>query len=259
MAALDPTDRFQDRVADYVRTRPGYPPGLLAYLRERGVCKPAHRVADVGSGTGILTRLFLEAGHAVVGVEPNGAMRDEAERTLGHFDAFRSVDGRAESTGLEDGCVDFVVAGQAFHWFDPAGAKAELGRIVVAGGEAALVWNNRRLVGSEFLVAYEALLVAHGIDYGKVGASYAEAQGLRTFFGGGGFTRASFPNVQIFDREGLRGRLLSSSYAPNRGQRGCAPMLAELDRIFEQTERGGQVRMEYDTLVFHGPIGRGRP
>ena len=143
MSEKDPTRRFTNRVANYARYRPGYPPAVLTCLRDECGLSPGSTVADVGSGTGILTELFLANGNHVYAVEPNEAMRQAAELSLAHYPGFTSVDGRAEATTLADDSVDFVTAGQAFHWFDAAASRVEFNRILRPGGYTALVWNAR--------------------------------------------------------------------------------------------------------------------
>ena len=112
-------------------------------------------VADVGSRTGLLSRVFLDAGHPVVGVEPNAAMRAAAEADLAVYPGFTSVEGRAEASTLADGSVQLVIAGQAFHWFEPAAAALEFRRIAASPGWAAMVWNDRPAGGSPFISAFE--------------------------------------------------------------------------------------------------------
>jgi hypothetical protein len=164
----DPTKRFSDRVANYIRYRPGYPQALLGFLRERCAWAPAAMIADLGSGTGISSEYFLRHGNTVYGVEPNDSMRDAAEDLLARFDRFHSVSGSAEATTLPDGSVDLVVAAQAFHWFDVDATRREVRRILRPDGHAAIIWNERRVDTTPFLRAYEALLLRHGTDYEKV-------------------------------------------------------------------------------------------
>src|SRR5277367_285802 len=123
-------ERFTTRVDDYVRFRPGYPAEVIGVLREECGLAPESVIADIGSGTGILTKLFLENGNSVYGVEPNAAMRESGEQFLKEYRLFRSVAAPAEATTLPNASVDFVVAGQAFHWFDPWAVRSEFARIL---------------------------------------------------------------------------------------------------------------------------------
>jgi SAM-dependent methyltransferase len=253
MPGANATTRFSDRVQNYVRYRPGYPAAVLEVLRAETGLAPGQAVADVGSGTGISAKLFLDAGHPVFAVEPNAEMRAAAETMLGGDPGFHSVDGSAEATTLPDASVDFVVAAQAFHWFDPARVAGEWRRILRPGGWTVLLWNTRRTDSTPFLRAYEALLHEHGTDYTTVNHENVTDESLRTVLGGGYGSRV-VPNEQVFDFEGLKGRLLSSSYAPNVGHPGHEPMLAALDRIFREHQQDGRVRFEYDTEIYFGRV-----
>src|SRR4029453_17979120 len=124
----DSIQRFSSRVEDYIKYRPSYPPALLDTLVTQCRLTPTAEVADIGSGTGLLSELFLRNGNRVYGVEPNREMREAGERLLSAYPSFVSVDGRAEATMLDDASVDFVTAGQAFHWFDPPHARREFMR-----------------------------------------------------------------------------------------------------------------------------------
>jgi SAM-dependent methyltransferase len=248
---MDPTQRFSDRVDDYVRYRPSYPAELIPLLEERAGLTTSSVVADVGSGTGISTALFVEYGCTVFAVEPNGPMREAAERALGQHANFRSVGGTAEETNLPGSSVDLVVAAQAFHWFDRVRARHEFDRILRPGGKIALVWNNRELDTTPFLRAYEALLLRYGTDYLAVRRENITLAELVHFFGTPPEVHR-FPYVQLLDRHSLRGRLLSSSYTPGKGHPNHEPMLHTLDRIFEEHQENGIVRFEYATQVFIG-------
>ena len=254
VTALKPTERFSGRVENYIKYRPQYPREVLEFLRAELGLRPSSVIADIGSGTGILARLFLEHGNTVFGVEPNRAMREAGEELLRDFPNFRSVDGTAEATTLADACVDFVTAGQAFHWFDIPRTRAEFQRILRPGGWVVLVWNNRLLDASSFYVAYENLLLRYGTDYAKVSSRHADEAALREFFRTD-YGLEVFDNHQDFDYEGFRGRLLSSSYIPPEGDPRYAPMLDELRKIFEEHRTPeGRVRFEYDTEVYYGQI-----
>ncbi len=251
MPSPDATTRFSDRVRNYVRYRPGYPAAVLDVLRTETGLAPAHVVADVGSGTGISARLFLDAGNTVHAVEPNAEMRAAAEGMLGGDARFHSVPGSAQATTLPDASVDYVVAAQAFHWFSGPEVRREWMRILRPGGWMVLLWNARRTDTTPFLRDYEALLLEHGTDYASVNHENVTPQAIAAVLGAG-FGRRDVPNEQVFDRDGLKGRLLSSSYAPNEGHPGHAPMLEALERLFATHQRDGHVRVEYDTQIYWG-------
>jgi SAM-dependent methyltransferase len=247
------TERFTTRVDDYARYRPGYPAAAIELLQERCGLSALAGVADVGSGTGILTELLLKSGARVFGVEPNDRMRVVAEAALHGYPRFVSVHGSAEDTTLPVGSVDLVVAGQAFHWFDTARARTEALRIARAGAWGTLLWNERPLEPPAFLVDYEALLHKHAAEYARIAASRADEARMREFFGGA-MQLAAYPNHQVLDFEGLKGRLMSSSYAPEPGHAQHEPMMVALRELFDRHARDGTVVFPYRTLVYYGQL-----
>jgi SAM-dependent methyltransferase len=251
----DPRQRFSDRVAQYIRYRPGYPAGILSTLQQACGLTRESILADIGSGTGLLAQGFLEFGCQVYGIEPNPEMRAAAERLLAAYPNFISQDGAAEATGLPAASVDFVTAGQAFHWFDPPAARQEFHRILRPNGWVALVWNDRRVDSTAFLRDYEQLLQTYGTDYRQVDHRNVEAdpQILPTFFGGP-FRQVVFENIQVFDYAGVEGRALSSSYVPGATHPDHARFLAELRQIFDRHMQGGVVTFEYDTRLYFGRL-----
>lgn len=250
----DPTGRFSDRVSDYVRGRPGYPPALFDLLQEHCGLGPGRTVADVGSGTGIFTALLLERAARVYAVEPNAEMARAAEERLGGWPGFVSVRGRAEETGLAAASVDLVTAAQALHWFEPAATRREFGRILRPGGFAAIVWNSRRRESTPFLRGYERLVERWGPDYAAVRRLGGDEGAAHALFGERGYERRVLGHVQRLDRDLLRARVLSSSYVPAEGDARRAPMLEELDALFDAHERGGTVTLEYDTELYWGRL-----
>jgi len=251
---IHPTKRFSSRVENYIKYRPGYPSEIIPLLRRECGLTSASYVADVGSGTGILTELFLKNGHQVFAVEPNDEMRLAAERLLGGYPGFRSVNATAEATNLPAQSMDLIVAGQAFHWFDRPRAREEFARILKPGGWVALIWNDRRTKSTAFLEAYEQLLQTCSVDYRTVDHKQVDATTISAFFAPNDFKAAIFENHQSFDFEGLKGRLLSSSYAPEPGHPKYAPMIEKLSSIFREQENNGRVVFEYDTLVYYGQL-----
>ena len=127
---MNTVQRFSNRVENYVKFRPGYPPEVLQLFHDEMKLRPDSVIADIGSGTGISAKLFLENGNEVFGVEPNDAMRSAAENFLSGYSKFRSVNGTAENTTLDESSLDFVIAAQAFHWFKPEETHGEFKRIL---------------------------------------------------------------------------------------------------------------------------------
>lgn len=254
MTFADSKERFSARVADYLRYRPGYPSGIRDILRAECSLKSGHAVADIGSGTGFLSEIFLKNGNRVFGVEPNEAMRQAGEEYLASYDGFNSVDGSAESTTLDDSSVDFVTTGQAFHWFDQNASRKEFARVLKPAGWVVVIWNERLTDATPFLRDYEALLRQFGTDYARVKESYPSEQHMRDFFGVGAYSSHELPNFQEFDFDGLAGRLRSSSFSPAPDHPNYAPMMAELQRIFGAHNQDGHVRLEYTTHVYFGRL-----
>lgn len=248
------TTRFSDRVRDYVKYRPSYPQGVINVLNEKCGLDPATAVADIGSGTGIFTELLLRSGCRVYGIEPNREMRAAAEEQLSGYPSHRSVDGTAESTTLPECSVDIVTAAQAFHWFDPVATRAEFRRIAKPGGWIALIWNERQSSDVVFEREYEALLQRHATDYKTVGHRNIEPEVISEFLRPSDVDLSEFDNAQQLDFEGLRGRALSSSYMPAAGHPGYPDMIAELERLFEDCQQGGQVEIRYRTRIYLGRV-----
>jgi len=250
----DVTQRFSSRVENYIKYRPGYPNGAIETLRSECGLTSGSIIADVGSGTGILTEMFLRNGNTVYGIEPNREMREAAERLLKDYPRFRSVAARAEETTLADASVDFVTAGQAFHWFDRGKTGGEFARVLEPRGWIALIWNERVTTTTQFLVAFERLLKDYSTDYEQVDHRRIDEDVIRDFFGSDDFGLKQFKNIQVFDYEGVKGRLLSSSYAPEEGHPNYEPMLAELERIFQTYQDEGKVVFEYVTQMYYGQL-----
>ena len=253
MPATNATSRFSDRVDNYVRYRPGYPPEAVAVLKSECGLTAKHAIADVASGTGIWTRSLLENGNAVFAVEPNAEMRQAGERLLAEFGNFRSVNGSAEATMLPGGSVDFVTAAQAAHWFDRERTRREFVRILNPGGWLVLLWNEREIDTTRFLRDYEKLLLTFGTDYEEV-RHERTTDAVNEFFDPVPYQERVFAMRQEFDCEGLEGRLLSSSYAPGPEHPKHEPMLQELRRIFDQQAENGRVAFDYETRVYFGKL-----
>ncbi|CAN5653384.1 class I SAM-dependent methyltransferase [soil metagenome] len=246
-------ERFSNRVENYVKYRPDYPQEVLDLFRNEMNLQKSSVIADIGSGTGISAKLFLENGNTVCGVEPNEVMRRAAEKFLQDFPNFKSINGTAENMTLEASSVDFVIAAQAFHWFDKAKTGNEFRRILHDEGFVALIWNERQLDTTAFLRDYEKLLIEFGTDYQKVRHDNITKESLWDFFQTD-FRQAVFQNSQLLDFDGLKGRILSASYMPSAENPCFEEMLIKLKSLFAEHAENGKIEILYDTKVFYGQI-----
>lgn len=246
---MDSTKRFSNRVEDYVKYRPHYPTAMVDYLQSHYHLATGKLIADIGAGTGISTALFLQAGYEVMAVEPNKAMLDKARALLGSYPGFHAVQATAEKTTLADNSVDAIVAGQAFHWFDREACRPEFKRILKGDGIVVLVWNERK-TESAFEKAYDALILQHAKDYVQVNHRNIDPKHIAAFFDPSPVQLKIFRNEQLFDFDGLKGRLLSSSYMPLSNDPGYKAMITDLVKLFDQYQEDGQIKIEYDTKVY---------
>lgn len=247
-------DRFEGRADDYSKYRPRYPRKIISCLEESIGLDRSWVVADIGSGTGILSEIFLENGNRVFCVEPNADMRRVAEQNLVRYlPRFVSVDGSAEATGLKQGSIDLIVAGQALHWFDPPRARTEFTRILRKGGLVAIVYNYRKK-GGAMQDAYEELVAGHSRrnapDTNDVDDAY-----IGKFLGRGQVKKFVMPNSQTLDVEGLLGRLVSSSYMPPRGSPLWKGIKKDVRKVMREHGSRGAVQLKYETTLYLGRLG----
>jgi len=250
---LNPTTRFSSRAENYLKYRPHYPYEIVDYLKKESVLNDKSLVADIGSGTGFSAELFLKNGNRVYGVEPNKEMRGAGEKYLSSYKNFISIEGTAENTTLEPNSIDIITAGQAFHWFNFTKTRDEFRRIAKPDGYLVLIWNVRQFIDSGFGVDYEKLLTEFGTDYKEVEHKTITTRDYDNFYPGN-YKTANFQNKQMLDFEGLKGRLLSSSYAPDENNPNYAPMIKRLKEIFDKHRENGTVRLKYTTEVYYGKI-----
>jgi SAM-dependent methyltransferase len=247
-----PTERFTARVDAYMRYRPGYPDAMIETLAAEAGLTQADVVADVGCGTGISSALFLRNGNRVYGIEPNAAMREAATAQLDAYDAFTPIDGAAEATTLEDDTVDYVVAGQALHWFRLDETRIEFARILRPGGWIALFWNLRNVEASPFMDGYETLLKRYSPDYDRVHRTRLDDADYGALFECNSYQARSFANRYWLDFTAVMGRTASSSYAPTVDDPAYSRLEAELEALFDAHAVNGLVRFEYTTELLFG-------
>ena len=189
---LDFSRRFSQRAGYYSKYRPAYPNAILHILRREIGFSSKSIVADIGSGTGILTIVFLENGNRVFGFEPADQMRFHAERDLAKFRSFVSVMGTAERTTLKPKSVDLIAVGQALHWFDPPRTIKEFSRISRLGGSLCVVYNNRK--NDRFGRAYNEVIGRHHRDNAQVPSP--DGKYITGLFEGGRCSTSEVPNEQ---------------------------------------------------------------
>jgi len=250
---LDPTMRFSKRVENYLKYRPGYPPEIIQLLEAECALTTQSVIADIGFGTGRLTELFLENGNHVFGVEPNAEMRAAGERVLAQYANFLSMDGTAEATTLPNQSIDLIAAGQSFHWFNRDKARTEFTRILRPSGWVVLIWNGFHADRSPLIKGYQEVMVRYGTDYQEVNRELSDLD-VESFFPKGNCRLTRFPYKQVFDFEGLKGRFLSASYAPEPTHPRFEEMLHDLRGVFDANQRAGKVDFHYETEVYYGQL-----
>lgn len=264
-----PFHRFSQRVGNYIKYRPRYPRAVLDLLKAECRLTSSHVIADIGAGTGILSELFLQNGNPVFGVEPDPDMRAGAAYYLQDFPDFTSIAATAEATTLASHTVDFVTAGQAFHWFNLEQARREFERILVPQGWVVLVWNIQKAKGTPFLKAlqqfweheqfwkYPSRQTAQQMErvqaY-RLSADLTRQGLLDPFFGPEAYQEKGFENPLVCDFEALKGRVLSNGPALEPGDALYATMLTALEDIFWAHQENGTVTIEHDTRVVFGQL-----
>jgi ubiquinone/menaquinone biosynthesis C-methylase UbiE len=245
---MDPKLRFSTRVENYVKYRPRYPSEIIEFLTSKNILSKDSIIADIGSGTGILSQLFLENGNNVYGIEPNSEMRNAAEAILKSYKKFISIDGSAEKTTLKNNYIDIITAGQAFHWFDVTKAKKEFIRILKSTGYVVLIWNLRKKKNPGFQRDYEQFVLKYGKDYKEI---MKQEKNIDLFFK---YKRELFYNIQLVDFDSFLGRVLSSSYIPLAHEPNFDEMMKEIKELFEKYQEKGLIKLEYDTVVCYGQL-----
>ena len=250
---LPPKERFTDRVSDYVKFRPSYPAEVIDFIVSNSDLGRLSVVGDIGCGTGIFSQLLLGRGLNVVGVEPNASMLAAAREALDSNPRFVANHSSAEDTGLPSGSIDAITAAQAFHWFDPAAAKAEFRRVLKPNGWIYLVWNERVATGSMFAEAYEALIQDVSAEYREVGhRNRTEAELLDWFEADAKLV--AWDNFQVLDKDGFLGRSFSSSYMPAAGTAEREELAKRLAEMYESHQSEGGIRLDYCCKVFAGRL-----
>lgn len=247
-------ERFTDTVSHYAQYRPHYPKELIPLLRAFDALKDDAVIADLGSGTGILTQDFILNGHTTYAIEPNQSMRDAAEKTLKENKTFFSINATAESTTLPNDSINLITIATAFHWLDPNKTKHECKRILKEGGYVALIWNIRDVYASPLMLDYEKILQQYAVDYQSNASQNYDENIIKTFYEPGSYLIETLPNKQRFNKKGLVGRLLSTSYLPRDDENTLKKLIKEIEAIFDLYQDKGSIEFLYQTKLYLGQL-----
>jgi len=246
---LKNTERFSDRVADYINFRPSYPPEIVDTLNTDCKLDNNSIIADIGSGTGKLTELLLKLQLTVHAVEPNTEMREAAVTLFGSNTHYKSVAGTAEATNLANRSVDLITVAQAFHWFNLDRTKKEFERILKPNGYIALIWNERN-TNLPFQKEYDQMLTEYAPEYSKVNHRNITDKDISDFLQPRTVRSFSLPYKQKFDLAGLIGRMNSSSYTPKGGTPESLALNTAASQLFKKHEVDGKIEFSYQSRLY---------
>lgn len=251
---IDSKERFSNRVNNYVKYRPTYPQQCINYLFSSIGMNKDSIVADIGSGTGIFSKLIVDRVKKVYGVEPNNEMRMASQQYLRENNNFEDVNASSENTTLDDISIDFITCAQSFHWFDMAKVKLEFRRILKPSGRVILVWNTRLGDVDKFSRGYELLIEKYSTDYEKVNHKNLKNKDFMEFFKDEKYTKMEFQNYQKVDFSGLKGRTLSSSYMPMKNEKNYKLLILDLHELFDNNKIDETVNIKYSTEIYVGQV-----
>jgi ubiquinone/menaquinone biosynthesis C-methylase UbiE len=255
MNSTDNTQRFTEKADNYTKYRPTYPEEFIEYLAENSGISENCIVADVGAGTGKLTKQLLEKSATVYAVEPNKNMLKSCIAYCKDLKGLFPIDGSSEHTTLSENSVDLITVAQAFHWFNVDNTKTEFKRILKPHGKVVLVWNKRDVQKEGFSADYEKLMTQYGDDYKindhKILINDALLQG---FFKDGKFETVTFENNTYNSYETFLGRALSSSYSPKPHAQNYNNFINQIETIFNKYNEDDVIRIDYKTVAYIGEI-----
>ncbi|WP_407310091.1 class I SAM-dependent methyltransferase [Desulfosporosinus sp. SB140] len=251
---MNSKEKFSNKVSDYVKYRPSYPKELIDYLINQVGFSQNTVIADIGAGTGKLTKLLADNVKFVYAVEPNDNMRSACNAYCKEYNNVAAIDGSAEDTGLHNHSIDFVTVAQAFHWFDRNKSRIEFQRILKPKGKVVLVWNSK--------VTENALIKENDEFFRRVcpdfkgfsGGINIAPQAFADFFKHGLCEHRLFGNDSLLKLEEYVGGSLSSSYAPSESDENYEEFIAGLKRLFEKYSSNGKILLPNKTHVYIGEI-----
>jgi ubiquinone/menaquinone biosynthesis C-methylase UbiE len=248
------TKIFSKTTDFYDKARPSYPEELFNFLENKFKINSTHVIADIGSGTGIFTRLWLDRSYHVISVEPNNDMRKIVEESLNHYPYFKSIAASAEATNLETNSIDIITAATAFHWFNLELARSEFKRILKPGGLCILIWNIRDNT-FPIMQDYESMMRLYVKDYNKVVANhYLYYNEIIDLFNPNRIEISEFSNSQTLNLNAFKERILSTSYSPKLGEANYKKLLLAAENLFNKYQSSKVIKLHYKCICYVGNL-----
>jgi ubiquinone/menaquinone biosynthesis C-methylase UbiE len=243
--------RFSSKAERYARYRPDYAPEAIRLILDVVHLSPSSTVADIGSGTGILTRHFLEHAESVYAVEPNQEMRQYAEHALGSQPAFHSLVAKAEAIPLPDHSLDLISVGQALHWFEPQAVRQEFLRLLKPGGWLAILF-----ISYDETELTKALQRLQTPEYGWQSRKSGRPEEMSKdfYYGNAQYIGCRFANPRSETWESFFGEIISSSYAPDPDHPQFARYEKAAREIFTDFQTGGMITIPFATEIYLGQV-----
>lgn len=248
-------ERYSSKTDDYAKYRPNFPNEIVEFLYSNDFINSNSIIADIGSGTGRFTRLLLEKGNKVYGVERNDEMRAKAEQLLSQYSNFISIRGSAEETVLTDNTIDLITAAQAFHWFNKEKCLSEFKRIIKKNGKVLILWDDFLTNYNNFSIEYGKVLNKYRIvELGQMEKRFTRTEMISDFFRNNKYETLSFTHEIYQNFNSIKGGALSASFTPKPDEVNYKPFLLELQEVFEKFQSEGKVLTAFQTICYLGKI-----
>lgn len=245
------SEKFTGKAQYYEVGRPSYAHELVDCFYSRYGLTPNSVIADIGSGTGKLTKQLLQRGSYVIAVEPNSDMRNIAQKALQQYDTLQIVNGSDAATTLDDESVNAITVAQAFHWFDALAFQKECARILKEGGYVFLIWNMRDIEAPINKETYYIFKKYCPNFYGFSGGVQDEDSRISTFFNNQ-FVVEKFPNPLYYSKETFLQRCLSASYSLNSDDAQYEAYLNDLTELFDRFAQEDVVEVPNNSVAYIG-------
>lgn len=248
-------DKFNHLADIYEKYRPSYPEEYIKDIIIKCYLDSESLVADIGAGTGILTRQLLHNHLKVVGVEPNLDMRKVLKK-LETNKNFKAIEGTAEHTNLEDNSIDLIVVAQAFHWFDKEKFKKECKRILKPNGKVWILWNQldetKEIVKEQKRIDDEYTNRFQEVN-GILDANKKEEQ-IQGFFQCNIYEKKVVDNPLENDKERFIGANLSKSYSLKKENPNYDNYIEAFGQIFDRYSENGKIMIPNKTYGYLGKV-----